>query len=307
MRRYREDDADNDRWRGFELRPDDIIISSPSKSGTTWTQLLVALLVFDGPEFPAPLSQLSPWMDQLTRPRSEVYALLDRQEHRRFIKTHTPLDGLPERDDLRYVCVGRDPRDAAVSMIHHRRNIRRERFREILASARAADGLPSPEPETEPTSRPAPTVSEYFDHFIDRAWEEGDPPTWSLAFIAHHYRSYWERRDRAEVLLLHFADLRDDLLAQILRLATFLGIPIDQARAQDLAAEAHIDRARRRALDVAPEAHMGFWRDPAAFFRNGSSGEWQDAMSLAQQQRYLHRVAELFELELSTWVHQGSR
>jgi hypothetical protein len=306
LQSYRENDADNDRWRDFELRPGDIVISSPSKSGTTWTQLLVALLVFDGPEFPAPLSRLSPWMDQLTRPRSEVHELLGRQTHRRFIKTHTPLDGLPERADIRYVCVGRDPRDAAVSMIHHRSNIRRERFREILASTKAADGLPTPEPETEPSSRPAQTVSEYFDRFIDQPWREGDPPSWSLAFLAHHYRSYWERRDRSEVLGIHFADLQHDLAAQISRLARFLGDPIDLARARALAAEAHIDRARGRALDLAPEAHMGFWRDPAAFFRNGASGEWRKAMSPQQQRRYLRRAAELFEPELSDWVHRGS-
>ena len=31
----------------------------------------------------------------LTRPRQEVYATLDAESHRRFIKTHTPLDGIP--------------------------------------------------------------------------------------------------------------------------------------------------------------------------------------------------------------------
>jgi hypothetical protein len=192
-------------------------------------------------------------------------------------------------------------------MIHHRRNIRRGRYREILASTRAADGLPATEPETEASSRPAQTLSEYFDRFIDQPWTKGDPPSWSLAFLAHHYRSYWARRDRPEFLRIHFADLQHDLPAQISRLAGFLGDPIDLDRARSLAAEAHIDRARGRAREVAPEAHMGFWRDPAAFFRKGASGEWRKAMSPEQQERYLRRAAELLELELSDWVHGGSR
>ena len=145
--RYAERDADNARWEGFEFRPGDIIISAPSKSGTTWTQLLVALLVFDGPEFPAPLSKLSPWMDQMIRSKEEAHAMFGAQTHRRFIKTHTPLDGVPRGEDLTYVCVGRDPRDAAVSMIHHGANMRRERFRELVAPQHD-------EPLPEPVERP---------------------------------------------------------------------------------------------------------------------------------------------------------
>src|SRR5262249_38699700 len=39
------------RWEGFEFRPGDIVISTPKKCGTTWTQMLCALLIFDGPVF----------------------------------------------------------------------------------------------------------------------------------------------------------------------------------------------------------------------------------------------------------------
>jgi hypothetical protein len=70
--------------------------------------MLCALLIFDGPEFPAPLSQLSPWLDQTIRPLDEVYAAYGAQQHRRFIKTHTPLDGLPLHDNVTYVVVERD-------------------------------------------------------------------------------------------------------------------------------------------------------------------------------------------------------
>ena len=47
--RYHSLIADNARWDGFELRAGDVIISTPPKSGTTWTQMLCALLIFDGP------------------------------------------------------------------------------------------------------------------------------------------------------------------------------------------------------------------------------------------------------------------
>src|ERR1700681_4092133 len=113
--RYRSLMMDNARWDGFEFRPSDIVISTPPKCGTTWTQMLCALLIFDGPEFPARLGELSPWLDQSIRPLDQVRTISAPQQNRRFIKTHPPLDGLPVHDDVTYLVVGRDPRDVMIS------------------------------------------------------------------------------------------------------------------------------------------------------------------------------------------------
>src|SRR5215208_7222068 len=133
--RYRTIIADSGRWDGFAFRPGDVVISTPPKCGTTWTQMLCALLIFDGPDFPAPLADLSPWLDMCTRPLAEVTAALAVQNHRRFIKTHTPLDGIPLRADVTYLVVGRDPRDVAISLEHHHANVDKERFLELRAAA----------------------------------------------------------------------------------------------------------------------------------------------------------------------------
>src|SRR5436190_1016654 len=118
VRRYEGVVYDSSRWDGFELRPGDIIISTPPKCGTTWTQMICALLILQEPELPLPLDRLSPWIDMVTRARAEVFADLQAQTHRRFIKTHTPLDGLPNDPTVTYISVGRDPRDVAPA---HRR------------------------------------------------------------------------------------------------------------------------------------------------------------------------------------------
>jgi hypothetical protein len=89
-RHYRSVDSDSARWDGFALRPGDIVISTPSKSGTTWMQTLCGLLIFEGPDFPDRVENISPWLDQLTEPMDAIVAWLGSQEHRRFIKTHTP-------------------------------------------------------------------------------------------------------------------------------------------------------------------------------------------------------------------------
>jgi hypothetical protein len=72
--RYQSPDEDSARWLGFPFRDGDIVISTRSKTGTTWVQTICALLIFQTPELPAPLAQLSPWLDHLIEPRDEVYA-----------------------------------------------------------------------------------------------------------------------------------------------------------------------------------------------------------------------------------------
>ncbi|HSG78760.1 MAG TPA: sulfotransferase domain-containing protein [Acidimicrobiia bacterium] len=289
MRQYREDDADNARWHGFRFRPGDVVISAPSKSGTTWTQLLVALLIFDGPEFPESIGNMSLWMDQKTRPVEEAHGVFAAQPHRRFIKTHTPMDGLPIHDDVRYVCVGRDPRDAAISMIHHSDNLDRKRLGELI-------GVEFP-----PRERPSD------EEALDRWLEGEDVPGWNARFVLHHYRTFWDVKDEENVALFHFEDYRNDLPAEITRLAGHLGIEVPDGRAAELAAEAAIDRVRSRADDIAPEAHMGVFKDTGRFFRSGGSGEWERQMTPAQQERYQVLADRLAAADLARWIHHGRR
>ncbi|WDV30559.1 sulfotransferase domain-containing protein [Streptomyces sp. AD16] len=108
-RRYKSPQQDSARWDDFPLREGDIVVSSPAKAGTTWVQMICALLIFQTPELPKPLSALSPWLDQLFTPRDQMFAQLAEQEHRRVIKTHVPLDGLPLDPRVSYLVVARHP------------------------------------------------------------------------------------------------------------------------------------------------------------------------------------------------------
>ena len=141
VRRYVGTMYDSNRWDGFELRPGDIIIATPPKCGTTWTQMICALLILQEPELPLPLNRLSPWIDMVTRARTEVFADLQAQRHRRFIKTHTPLDGIPNDPAVTYICVGRDPRDVALSIDHHIDNMDIGAFLKAREQAASIDGI----------------------------------------------------------------------------------------------------------------------------------------------------------------------
>lgn len=294
--RYRNIIFDSARWSGIDLRPGDIVISTPPKCGTTWTQMLCALLVFDGPDYPAPLEQLSPWIDMLNKPISEVRATLDAQKHRRILKTHTPLDGIPLRPDVDYVVVGRDPRDVAVSWEHHMANLDLGRFLELRASAVDPDDdwvPPLPAIADDPIAR--------FRQFIT----SGDEGTLTLADVLQHLEVAWNRRHLPNVHLVHYRDLRHDAARELVRLARALGFSLTHDRARELAAEAGLERMRDRADDIVPSASLGLWHDNSRFIRTGGQGEWRAWMTPEEEQQYWQRIGSLVGPDLSRWVHAG--
>jgi len=298
--RYRSIVADSARWDGFAFRPGDVVISTPSKCGTTWTQMLCALLIFDGPEFPAPLEQMSPWIDMCNRPIAEVMAVLAAQTHRRVIKTHTPLDGIPLHPAVTYLVVGRDPRDVAISRQRHVANVDWEQFLALRAAAIGNADLAEFPEDPAPSEDPA----ERFRIFVtDDAPGGGGPPT--LASMLQHLDTGWQRRGDPNVFLFHYADLKADLASELLRLAGVLGIPCSPDRARKLAAEASLARMRERGGDIAPSASRGIWKDASAFFRSGGTREWCERVSTADHAAYEARVAALVRPDLAVWVHGG--
>src|SRR5215217_705449 len=294
LTRYRTIVADSRRWDGFAFRPDDIVISTPPKCGTTWTQMMCALLVFDGPTFPAPLGDLSPWLDMSTRPLAEVTAALAAQTHRRVIKTHTPLDGIPLRADVTYLVVGRDPRDVAISFEHHAANLDFAHFLELRAAAVGNADLAELPQRRVPSADPV----ERFRTFVADETHISPP---SLASVLHHLDTGWQHRGDPNVALFHYADLQTDLPGELLRLARVLGILCSVERARELAAEASLQRMRERGADIAPGGSLGTWKDPRAFFRSGSTGEWRARLSATDLAAYEARVADLVGPDLAAW------
>ena len=110
---------DSTRWNHYAPRAGDVVIGTQAKCGTTWTQRIVSLLVFQSPA-PCPVMEISPWVDaRFIGPVEAMRATIEAQTHRRFLKSHLPFDGLPIYDEVRYIHVARDPRDACMSLFNH--------------------------------------------------------------------------------------------------------------------------------------------------------------------------------------------
>lgn len=100
-RTYRGDITDPDRWATWKPNKGDILVCTPPKCGTTWTQTILAMLVNGGPDLPQKLPILSPWVDaDLGISAKEVSVTLAGQKGRRVVKTHTPGDGFPIWQDV---------------------------------------------------------------------------------------------------------------------------------------------------------------------------------------------------------------
>ena len=292
--RYRSDMEDSARWDGFVLRPGDIVISARSKTGTTWVQMICALLVFQTAELPAPLTTLSPWLDMKLNPVDEVHRRLAAQQHRRFIKTHTPLDGLPHGAGVTYVVTARDPRDMAVSLYHQGANLDRDLIRRLLDE-------PGPPAATSPAVRPS--ARQALLNWIEDSSSPQESMD-SLRGVMAHLCEAWKRRHESNVVLVHYRDLSDDLEGEMRRLADELDLTVPERAWPALVRAARFDTMRANADNLVPDERIGLLRSNERFFRSGESGQWRDLLTPADGARYDAKAAALAPADLLEWLHR---
>ncbi|MEY2474496.1 MAG: aryl sulfotransferase [Actinomycetota bacterium] len=283
------------RWDGFHIRDGDIVIAPPGKCGTTWTQRIVSLLVFDSPDLYAPMARISPWLDMNTRSVDAVLADLEAQTHRRFVKSHLDYTLLPHDDRLTYICSGRDPRDVAISWMHHMDNVNMDNLVAERIGAVGAEDLADMSADEVPDLSGGPA-----DRFW--RWIEGDD---FVNFVAH-LRSFWDHRDLSNVVMLHYADLQADLVGQMQYLAGRLGIERSRARLEELAPFASFDEMKSAAAVTAPNGDQTFWRSTSDFFHNGTTGQWRSLISEDDVPRYEKRLHELADGDFARWLERGS-
>lgn len=253
--------------------------------------MICALLVFRSPRLPAPLGRLSPWLDDLTVPREEVYALLARQRHRRFIKTHTPLDGLPVDPRATYIVTARHPLDMAVSLYHHTANVDMARMWELTGTVPTGEA-------------PAPRVP-LRDWLL--AWIDNDTDPRqnleSLPGVMWHLGDAWARRGEPNVLLIRYDDLARDLEGQMRGLARLLGIGVPEPVWPRLVEAATFERMRAHADQFVPGG--GIFKSNSSFFRRGRPGAAAEVLTEQDLFGYQTRVARLARPDLVAWLHGG--
>jgi len=280
-------------WAGYRPRADDILVCSYPKCGTTWVQRIVGMLLAGSAE-PAPVG--NPWPDfRLRGPGGATWAETDAIPGRRILKSHLPYDALPVYVGVKFVHVARDGRDAALSYHNHLRGFRPQILEAIdqvnLADPKFGDVMP-PTPE-------APAA--YFHQWLSDGGGVGDDGAsyWQVE------RSYWAARRDANVLLVHYADLKADLAGEIGRIAIFLGLQAPARVMAQIVVAAEFETMRAQAETLMPGAGRAWVDGPLTIFNEGFNGRWRGLFDEADLAAYQTTVAIELTPGLAAWLEGG--
>jgi aryl sulfotransferase len=275
-------------WNDFCFRDDDIVISSYAKSGTTWMQQIVSQLLFSAEEG-LEIAQMSPWLDLRIPPKEVKLPVVEAQTHRRFIKTHLPVDALVFSEKAKYIYIARDGRDIVWSLYNHHLNANQAWY-DALNKTPCRVGPP--------IERPCSSITQYFND-----WLENDGfPFWSLW---ENTRTWWAIKDLPNVHIVHFANLKDDMPGEIRRIAEFIGSPIDESKWDNILQHCSFEYMKANATKSVPLGGA-FWDGGAqTFIHKGINGRWREVLPTKDINSYEQRAAAELGADCSRWLATG--
>jgi aryl sulfotransferase len=294
---YQNHHLDSTRWKHFIPRKDDIVISTSYKSGTTWTQGILQQLIFLHQEVP-PLDELSPWLERRRTPIDEVIRNLEAQQHRRFIKSHLALDGVPFYPQLKYLIVARDARDVFMSLWNHYSNYTPDQY----ANLNDNPGRVGP-----PLPHSPADIHEFYQNWMTRGWFPWESEGYPFWGNLHHTATWWEYRHLENILFVHYADMLHDLPAEIGRIADFLDIPVSAGDLQQIARSVSLPEMRREAEQTDAGLVKSFKGGAETFFFKGTNGRWTDILTSSELEIYQRKASALLPPAALLWLEHGRK
>jgi hypothetical protein len=229
----------------WEPRPDDVFVATYPRSGTTWMQYLLHLLVRPEVEF-RHINDVCPWLERSLAVGSVEPEALARLPSPRIFKTHLLRQWLPRQGH--FVVIVRDPADVAVSYF--------ELYRAYLGFRG--------------------TLDEFLARFVAGRVQYGS--WWA------HVQS-WERHDGPDVTFVRYEALRADPARELRRVAERAGLPCDAERIAAAVTGASLSRmkALEERFDHATSLLLERGVRPRSFIGRGQGSA--DALTPAQRAR----------------------
>ena len=280
--------VDSSIWEKFKYRESDIVIASYPKSGITWLQQIVFQLIFNGKD--VSVWQESPWLDFRLGQKKTMLDILEKQKHRRVIKSHLPAFALPFSPKCKYIYVVRDGRDIAWSY-HNQISKLKDDFKDMLDRTYDSSGNIF-------ERKPLGTAHQFF---ID--WIETDG--YYRGSFFEHVKSWWIMRNLPNVLLVHYNQLKSDLKSEILRIAKFLGISSQKLKIDKILEHCSFDYMKKHATLFAPLGGKIFKGGAQSFFHRGANNDWRKILSDEEVRRYEQLTKKRLGNECSYWLATG--
>ncbi len=249
----------------YEAKDEDLFIVTYPKCGTTWTQHIIYLILNDGKPL-SPDQQLNvifPHLEEVGKEFVEANAVI--RDGYRLIKTHLMYDMVPQNKKAKYIFVTRNPKDCVVSFYHHTVGFPRHYD--------FADGK----------------FDTYFDLFLKGEVDHGDYFDFTRQAMNH--------KDDPNVLFLRYEHGRANPREYVLQIAKFLNEDIypvklleDNERLLNLVLE-------HSSLDSMKKDPTRWCSDRSGyqpFIRRGSTGGWNELLSVEQAGKLQKRLDDLF-------------
>ena len=277
--------SDPDRWAIWTPRPGDILVCTPPRSGTTWTQTMLVMLLNGGSDLHGKVPDLSPWIDaSIGTPAEKVRKTLAAQEGRRVVKTHVPADGFPVWEGVTVISVYRHPLDVFFSRRKH-----------IANRANV--------PPDHPMALPLP---ESFRFFLDSEAPSDDFDRDNLAMMTTHFRETACSGRLPDLKLFHYSHMVRDGQRTVAELARAADIDADASLVAEVAEATAFGAMKAKAAKYTPYAGSGLWKSDASFFDSASSRKWEGKLSEEELSLFDERLAELLPDDRArAWFESG--
>ncbi|MFT5111467.1 MAG: hypothetical protein ACI8P9_000787 [Parasphingorhabdus sp.] len=233
----------------------DVIVSTYPKSGTTWMKQIAYQIGFRGQGEYNHIDEVVPWPDMLvpmeTAPDiADLTPIKGSPTGLHVIKSHLEAVYVPYTEEAKYICVIRDPKDTLVSVAHFENG-----FNQLLFGA------------TVPTEEWVKTFQT--NEFVYQPW----------AVITD---SWWRLRDRDNVLVYLYEDMRKDGDDCAKNVADFLGIELTSEEMKLVLDKSSFAYMKENDHKFAPPAWDSGY---VPMIRSGKSGNSKELLTTDQQQQ----------------------
>ncbi|KAL6659655.1 hypothetical protein ACP70R_002484 [Stipagrostis hirtigluma subsp. patula] len=245
----------------FKPRPQDTILVTNPKSGTTWLKALAFAIInrsrYDFDHHPLLSCHPQELVPFIEIPQDEDLNYVETLPCPRILATHMPISLLPQAilgSGCRFVYICRDPKDVFVSRWHFENKI--QRGQEI-------------------------DLEDGFNLFCEGVSPFG--PFWD------HCLEYWRESIArpGKVLFLRYEEMMSEPVKHVKMLAAFLGVPFQIKEEEKRIPEEVVRLCSFEKLSVLHANQTGgiSWSkenvvfEKSAFFRKGKVGDWVNHMS----------------------------